>query len=210
MLVALVALAVDVRGDAWELGQDVHDILVHRVPVIHLVDALAVPLGEDGILLELEDGQGELGHRVRVGGDGLEDVDEILGEGASLPPFLGNFDRVLIGRHVAGEEQMEDALGDGLFAAGGLGELLLELGDRVAAEPDALHRVQGRGLPDHALDAAGAAVGLGDGHVGDLHLSVFLEDLLDPLAHRDHFRSEFFLQVHETTSLRVLFGDAKI
>ena len=75
VLGALVAAHVDAGRDLGQLGDDVHDIFEHRIPVVCLVHAVPVAGGELGVFLEGQDGQGELGHRVQVLRERFEHLD---------------------------------------------------------------------------------------------------------------------------------------
>jgi hypothetical protein len=85
LVVVLVLHAVDMGADGGELCQEVHAILVHRIPVVHLAHALLVPLHEHGLTLQRHDRRGQQRHRVLVLGHHLQDVDAVLGESAARP-----------------------------------------------------------------------------------------------------------------------------
>eukprot|EP00160_Parvularia_atlantis_P013015 Unigene2679_Nuclearia_a/m.8289 Unigene2679_Nuclearia_a/g.8289 ORF Unigene2679_Nuclearia_a/g.8289 Unigene2679_Nuclearia_a/m.8289 type:complete len:374 (+) Unigene2679_Nuclearia_a:476-1597(+) len=178
----LVGVAVDARGDVRQLGQQVHRVLVRRLPVLVLVDALGVGRGEGRLGVERGHGGRELGHRVHVLGEVVEHLDDVVGHGRAGVPLVRDAVGLLLGRDLAGDEQPEERLGQGLLAAGGLGQEVLALGDGVVAEADALLRVQQRRLADQALDVAHAAVDLVDGDAADDGVGVLLLELLDLLV----------------------------
>jgi hypothetical protein len=194
VLAVEVGAAEDVGRDVGELGDEVHDVLERGIPILIFGHLLFVAAGELRILLELQDGHRELGHRVRVLGDGVHDVDEVLGQDAALLPLFGDLGHVRGGRDVAHEEEIEDALGQGLGAAGGLGQLFAELRDGEAAEADALELVEERDVPEHRDDVPGAADDLADVDLGDVDRAVFLAELLDPFFHRAHLGEEFLFE----------------
>jgi hypothetical protein len=131
---------------------------------------------------------------VHFDGQGFEHLDEIIGELGPFLPLLADGQGILEGRDVAGQEKIEEAFRKGLFRAGQLGQLGLQIGNREPAEADSLVGIESRNFPDHAFDAAHPSVGLGDRAIGDLHVAVLLEDLLNPLSHGKHFPREFLLQ----------------
>jgi hypothetical protein len=76
-------------------------------------------------------------------------VDELLNELGDIgarSPLSGQSADLLLGGDLAGQEQPEETLGEGLGATRGLGEKLLDLGDGLAAEADTLLRVEDRAL----------------------------------------------------------------
>ena len=83
--------------------------------------------------------------------------------------------RDLVGRgHVAGDQQIPQAGGVGLQAAAGRGQGGAGLGDRVAAETDALVGVEVRRVTHQALDAAHAAQGSADLDFAKADISVII------------------------------------
>lgn len=86
------------------------------------------------------------------------------GVGASVNQFLDEFGNLgtggpllretldlLLGGDLTSEEQPEEGLGKGLGATGGGGELLLALGDGLAAETDTLVGVEDGAFPNQTL-----------------------------------------------------------
>eukprot|EP00760_Papus_ankaliazontas_P031622 PhM_4_TR5366/c0_g1_i1/m.29121 len=158
--------AVHVGGDGGDAGHAVEGILKGELAEVLLVGlALGVRLGEDGARLQGHDADGELGHGVRLGGEGVDGLGgdvhhgvlhtavEVGVEGGSL----------LRRRHVTGEEEVEHGLGEGLLATGGLGQLRAALRNGETAEADTLLGVEEGGLVDETRDAAHAAVDGVDG-----------------------------------------------
>ena len=85
--VAPVLHPVDVGGDGREARQEVHGVLVHRVPDVVLLElALGVAARELRVPLHGQDAGGEHGHRVRVARQGAEHVEHVL-PGTSLRVF---------------------------------------------------------------------------------------------------------------------------
>jgi hypothetical protein len=54
---------------------------------------------------------------VRIFGDGLENIDEIIGEGTSLAPFFGDFLDIIFSRQFAGKKEIEYSFGKRFFTA---------------------------------------------------------------------------------------------
>mmetsp|Transcript_49254 Transcript_49254/g.159651 ORF Transcript_49254/g.159651 Transcript_49254/m.159651 type:complete len:241 (-) Transcript_49254:297-1019(-) len=153
----VVGAAEDQCADLRHPGEEVHHVFVHVVPVESLVGPFRVLLREDRLRLQSEDRRRELGHRVHP-----------LGEGANHPLHVSRKLRarvqlrrhrvgLLLGGHLARQQEPQHALryrllfGDAPDARFRR-ELLLQLGDGQPAEADALHRVELRRLPQHALD----------------------------------------------------------
>ena len=141
-LAVLVDVAEDLGGDGGQLGDEVHGVLKGVLPVLGLVHALGVGLGELRLVLERGDGDGELGHGVEVAGAAVDELLDERGDVRAGSPLGGQLADLLLGGDLAGEEEPEKTLGEGLLAAGGLGEQLLALGDGLAAEADALLGVE--------------------------------------------------------------------
>lgn len=182
-LAVVVGATVDESGNLGELGDHVEDILVCGLPVLSLVHALSVLLGEDRLGLESSHGSGELGHGVHGLGEGADeglDVVRELGTGVELVrEGLG-----LVGSGaLAGHEEPEEGLRARLatLLAAGRGELLLEVRDGTATEADTLLGVEERGLPDHALDTTGTTNGLLDGDLTEALGAVLSLELLELL-----------------------------
>jgi hypothetical protein len=127
--------------------------------------AFAVSFSEDGVFLQLENGQGKLGHRVSVGWHGIHHLEEVIGQFTSLAPFLGYFDAFFIGWNIAGQKKIEHSFWQGLFRTRSFGQLFPNFWNGVATEANSFIWVQGRAFPHHAFDAAHATIGLGNGDI---------------------------------------------
>ena len=68
----------------------------------------------------------------------VEDLLNEGGEGGAGSPVLGEGGDLLLGRDLTGEEKPEETLRKGLRPTGGLGEGLLDFGDGLATEANAL------------------------------------------------------------------------
>ena len=166
-LAALEDVLVDAGGNGGELGNEVHRVLEGVAPVVTLVDTLGVGTGERRRLLEGRDGHGELGHGVEVRRAAVDELLDELGDLGPRSPVGRQVADLLLGGDLARQEQPEDALGQRLAAAGGLGQKLLALGDGLATEANALLGVEDGALPHQALDATGAAIYLVEGDLVD-------------------------------------------
>ena len=180
-LAVLEDVAVDAGGDGGQLGDEVHGVLEGVLPVLVLLHALGVGLGEGGLVLESGDGEGELGHGVEVAGAAVDELLDELGDIGAGGPLGGEVADLLLGGDLAGQEEPEETFGEGLLAAGSLGELLLAFGDGAAAEADTLLAVEDGAFPDQRLDATGAAVDLVEGDFADDFVAVVFLQLLDLL-----------------------------
>jgi len=184
-LAILVDVAVDAGGNVGELANEVHGVLESVLPVLALLHALGVGLGEVGLVLKRGNGKRELSHGVEVVGAAVDELGDERGELATGSPLSGQVADLLLGGHLAGEEEPEETFREGLVAAGGLGEDLLALGDGLAAEADTLLGVEDGALPDKGLDATGTTVDLVEGDLANnLGTVLLLEglDLLDLLG----------------------------
>jgi hypothetical protein len=122
---------------------------------------------------------------VEVVGAAVDELGDERGELAAGGPLGGQVADLLLRGDLAGEEEPEETLGEGLGAAGSLGEDLLALGDGLATEADTLLGVEDGALPDEGLDATGTTVDLVEGDLADnLGTVLLLEglDLLDLLG----------------------------
>lgn len=131
-LAILVDVAVDLGGNGGELSNEVHRVLEGVLPVLGLVHALSVGLGEVGLALQSGDGERELGHGVEVAGAAVDELLNELGDVGAGSPLSGQVADLLLGGDLASQEKPEQTLGKGLLAAGGLGEDLLALRDLFA------------------------------------------------------------------------------
>ncbi len=166
-LAALEDVLVDAGGNGGELGNEVHRVLEGVAPVVTLVDTLGVGTGERRRLLEGRDGHGELGHGVEVRRAAVDELLDELGDLGPRSPVGRQVADLLLGGDLARQEQPEDALGQRLAAAGGLGQKRLALRDGLATEANALLGVEDGALPHQALDATGAAIYLVEGDLVD-------------------------------------------
>lgn len=128
-LAVLVDVAVDLGSDGGELGNEVHGVLEGVLPVLRLVDALGVGLGEVGLVLESSDSDGELGHWVEIAGAAVDELLNELGDVGAGSPLGREVADLLLGGNLAGQQKPEKTFWERLLAAWGLGEEFLALGD---------------------------------------------------------------------------------
>lgn len=159
-LAALEDVLVDAGSNVGELGNQVHGVLKGVSPVVLLVHTLGVGLGEGRGVLESSDGQRELSHGVEVAGAAVDELLNELGDVRAGSPLGRQVADLLLAGNLAGQEQPEETLGEGLLATRGLGEDLLALGDGLATETDTLLGVEHGTFPDQALDTTGTTVDL--------------------------------------------------
>jgi len=107
-LATLEDVLVDARSDVGELGNEVHRVLEGVSPVLLLVDALRVGLGEGRGLLKGSDGDGELRHGVKVGRAAVDELLNELGEVGASGPLGRKVTDLLLGRDLAGQEKPEE------------------------------------------------------------------------------------------------------
>lgn len=106
-LAVLVDVAVDARSDGGELGNEVHGVLKGVLPVLSLLDALGVGLGKRGLVLESGDGEGELGHGMKVAGAAVDELRDELGHVGAGSPLARQIANLLLRGNLAGEEKPE-------------------------------------------------------------------------------------------------------
>jgi hypothetical protein len=141
-LAILVDVAVDLGGNGGQLSNEVHGILESVLPVLGLVHALSIGLGEVGLALKSSDGQRELSHGVQVAGAAVDQLLDELGHVGAGRPLGREIADLLLRGNLAGQEKPEKTLRKGLLASRGLGEHLLALRNGLAAEADTLLRVE--------------------------------------------------------------------
>jgi hypothetical protein len=128
-LAVLVDVAVDLSGDGGQLGNEVHGVLESVLPVLGLLHALRVGLGEVRLVLESSDGDGELSHGVEVAGTAVDELLDELGHVGAGGPLGGEVADLLLGGNLTGQQKPEETFWERLLAAGGLGKELLAFGD---------------------------------------------------------------------------------
>lgn len=107
-LAIFVDVAIDLRSNGGELGNEVHGILIGVAPVLLLVNTLSIGLGELGLVLESSDGQRELGHRVKGVRASVNELLDELGNLRAGSPLGGESLDLLSGRDLAGQQQPEN------------------------------------------------------------------------------------------------------
>ena len=157
---AMVSVAVDEGGHTRQLCDAVHGVLKGELPVILLVDTVAIRLSKLGVLLQGHDADGQGGHGVHGLGQRKDEVLHPRGNVGARRPLGAQALDLSGGRDFAGKEQPEHAFGQGLAAGLGGGEKLLALRDGVAPETNAFLGVEQRGLGNHGQHAAHATIGL--------------------------------------------------
>lgn len=107
-LAVLEDVAVDARSDVGKLGNEVHRVLEGVLPVLGLLHALGVGLGEGRLVLKSSDGQRELGHGVESVGAAVDELLDELGEVGAGGPLGGEVADLLLGGDLASEEKPEE------------------------------------------------------------------------------------------------------
>jgi hypothetical protein len=131
---------------------------------------------------------------VRVRREGVQGALDVLGERLALAPRQRDLANLRLRRDLSGQQQVEDPFGEGLRAPRRLRKLRLHLRDAHPTVADPLLRIDRGGLGDHALEAAHAAVGLSDAHLGDGVVGVGGEDGLDVLLEGCDFGGKLGLE----------------
>jgi len=180
-LAVLVGVSVDASSNLGESGENVQGVFEGRVPVLGLLGARLVGLGELRLGLHGSDGSRQLRHGVEVLGEVVQQVNDVLGEIAALVQLVGNTVGLFLSGNLASNHQPQQSLGEG-FSTLALGQLLLQLGDGVSTETNTLVGVQQRSLVNHSLNVSHTSVGLFDS-AGTQNLGAELgSDFLDFLS----------------------------
>ena len=137
-LAILECVAVDAGGNAGDLGEEIHRVLIGVVPVLVLVDTLVVGLGEAGLGAEGRHGGHKLSHGVEGLGEAVDHLLDVGREGRAASPLLGDGLGLLVGGDLTGHQKPEETLGKGLLTSRSLGQDLLKVGDRVSLEANSL------------------------------------------------------------------------
>jgi len=174
-----VEVVVDLGGNGWQLGDQVHAVLEAVLPVLALVGALGVLSGEDGLTVKRVNSGAELGHWVQVAWEVVQHLDDMSWEIGGASPLLRELLDFGLGWDLAGDEKPEETLWKWLAALLGGWEDLLALWDGKALESDALDWVQNRGLPHHSLHASHTAVDHVDVDFADFGLAMLGSEGLD-------------------------------
>lgn len=116
----------------------VHAVLEGRAPVIPLMHAILVGLGEGGIMVKSCDSDRELAHRVERAWACVNDLLNELRKCCASGPISTKASDLLGGGYFSGQKQPEKTLGKGLVATRRLGKQLLALRDTLATEADTL------------------------------------------------------------------------
>lgn len=196
-LAVLEGAAVDKGGNLGQLGNDVEHILERVLPVRVLVDALGVGGGKLALRLAGRQGQGQLSHGVHGLGQGADQGLDVLGQGAARSQLSRKRARLLHRGDLARQKEPDERLGQGLALASRASkcwELGLQLRNAVTAKPNALLRIQQRGLVVHALDIAPTSNALVHSHLTKRQVSVILLELLHSLLLGRNLRLEDFFQ----------------
>jgi hypothetical protein len=117
---------------------------------------------------------------VGVLGHGLQDVAYVLGD---LPPsleILHHLQGLVLRGHVTRQEEVPESLHIGVVGTGYLGERLEGFGNGLAAEANALVRIQVGDVGHQAFDAARSADDLSDCYIHYLFVRMLLEQPYRP------------------------------
>jgi len=179
----LVSIAVVVynSSNVGHLGADVEGIFEGRLPVLALVDALAVCLGEVALRLASEDAHRELGHGVHRLGEALDEGHSLSGQLAALEEFFLELFELVLRGELPSEEEPECSLGQGLRAAGCLVALLSHLEEILSSVGDTVEVVELGGLIEEAGHASHAADDLADSDFAELSVTVLLFEVVEDL-----------------------------
>lgn len=181
--IVLVSIAVVVYNSSnfGHLGADVERIFEGRLPVLALVDTLAVCLGELALRLASEDAHRELGHGVHRLGEALDEGLSLSGKLAPLEEFFLELLELLLRGKLSSEKQPECSLGERLRAAGGLVALFSHLEEILSSVCDTVEVVELGGLIEEAGHASHAADDLADSDFAELSVTVLLLESIENL-----------------------------
>jgi hypothetical protein len=114
VVLVLVAVVEDDGGDAGHASAHIEGVFESGVPVLVLMDAVGVGLGELAHGLASEDTHRQLGHGVHVLGEVLDQILNIGGELAAVEELSLELVELGLGGELASEEEPEGGLWEGL------------------------------------------------------------------------------------------------
>jgi hypothetical protein len=120
------------------MSTQVHAILECRAPVILLVHAVLIGLGECGVVVQSRYSDGELAHWMECAWAGINELLDELGKCCTGSPIGAKTSNLFGGGNFSGQKQPEKTLWKGLIAACRLGKKLLALRDASTTEANAL------------------------------------------------------------------------
>ena len=178
---ALVGVLVDLGGNGGKLSKKRDGVIEGRLPVVSLVQALLVGLGELGLVVESRHGHGELGHGMKIRGEVVKHLVDEGGELSLLSQFSAELSDLVNGGDLAGKEEPEHGLGKHFGTSLALRKLLLAVLDGTAVETNTLVGVENRAFPNHGLETSHATEGVLDLDFSNDLAAVSL-DLLEELT----------------------------
>lgn len=145
----MVLVPVDGCTDVGQLGQQIHGVFEVVLPVFGLVGSRLVGLEELAVDLQVEHCHGEHGHGVEVLGQAGDEVQIVLAEVSSVPPFAGQCVELLLSWVPAGGQQEEHGFWEWLNSVGSLLGLFTELRNGVPSEGDSADRIKRGSIIEH-------------------------------------------------------------
>mmetsp|Transcript_91315 Transcript_91315/g.284564 ORF Transcript_91315/g.284564 Transcript_91315/m.284564 type:complete len:391 (-) Transcript_91315:276-1448(-) len=131
------------RGQGRHPRDEVEAVLQDVRPIVRLLQrARPVRAAEDARRLERQQTHRQLGHRVHVLGQPVDQLDHPVGQRRALVQLLLEGLHRLVRGDLVRQQEPEGRLGQADAAAAGFGQLLVALLQRAAAVPDPLHGVQ--------------------------------------------------------------------
>jgi len=154
-----VKVVVDLGGNGWKLGDQVHGVFEGVFPVFRLVGTFGVFGGKDRFAVEGVDGGRELGHWVEVAWEVVEHLDDVGWEVSSGSPLLRKLFDFGFGWDFASNQQPEQTFWQWFSAFFSCWEnAALQLWDAVSLESDSFYWVENGGLPDHSFHTSHTTV----------------------------------------------------
>lgn len=181
VVLVLVAVVEDDCGNARDASADVEGVFEGGVPVLALVDTIAVSLGKLAEGLAGEDTHGELGHGVHGLGEALDEVLDLSGDLASVKEFSLELLKLRLVGELASEEEPEGSLGQGLLTTRCLGGVSLDLVEVLATVGDTVEVVELGGLIEEAGHASHSTDDLAHGDIAKLSVTVLLLEVVEHL-----------------------------
>lgn len=174
-IATVILVPVYSGADVRQLCKQIHRIFEIVLPVFSLVGSCLVGLEELAVNLQVEHCHGEHGHWMEILGKVGDEMQVVLAEIASLPPFAGKSDELLLGRVPSGCQQEEHCLGEWFNSMRSLLSLLAELGDRVSSEGDSADRIKSGPIVKHDRQSSHSQYGIVNLDLADnlitMHLS---------------------------------------
>jgi hypothetical protein len=176
-----VGVMEDNGGNSGNAGAHIKSIFEGRVPILALVDTIAVSLSELAERLAGEDSHGELSHGVHGLGEALDQGFDIGRDLTAVEDLSLELLKLTCGGELASEEEPKGSLREGLRATFSLGRLSSNGVKIFASVGDTIHIVKFGCLIEEAGHASHATNNLAYSNFSELSVAVLLLEVAEDL-----------------------------